>query len=85
MAYGLQCGLQDLGNASDEQTPKGGKGAVAQILDFLLPDSTEEAANTPKVIVGAQRVLLGYSGLKPFVLFLKAVFCPAWSMSAQGE
>ncbi|CAE7171657.1 hypothetical protein AK812_SmicGene30344 [Symbiodinium microadriaticum] len=34
---------QDLGNWSEsEKEPKGGKGAVAQVLDFLLPDLEEE-------------------------------------------
>eukprot|EP00439_Symbiodinium_sp_Y106_P027466 s6607_g3.t1 len=51
---------QDLGNwtESSAKEPKGGKGAVAQMLDFLLPDMDQEEVEEKKVCPeGWERVL----------------------------
>ncbi|CAE7728485.1 unnamed protein product [Symbiodinium sp. CCMP2592] len=51
---------QDLGDwtqNSSEKEPKGGKGAVAQMLDFLLPDMDQEVEEKKVCPEGWERVL----------------------------
>eukprot|EP00439_Symbiodinium_sp_Y106_P033156 s6607_g3.t5 len=52
---------QDLGNwtESSAKEPKGGKGAVAQMLDFLLPDMDQEEVEEKKVCPEAAKLREG--------------------------